>query len=248
MRCSRLPIILRDKTMKNEKGLKVKGQGSRRLVKLLVVAIYCLLVSVVSTQASLDIEEALKTHLRKHYPWVEIEIDSLQLNGQVPEELPVKIIVEKGLPGRTIFSLEFGNGKKITAAANVRAYDQVVISRRALRKGYTIKEEDVYTTLMDIRQIPGGAIKETEEVVGRQLNRSISANLPVTDNMADEKSLLKKGHRVVLVIEAPGFSITSRGEIKEDGHIGSLVKAVNIASKKVVTGILLDEHTVRVEF
>lgn len=227
---------------------RIKGTGKLPFVCLLF-SVYCLLfVAAPALSAVQDIEEALKMHLRRHYPWAEIEIDALQLNGQVPEELPVKIIVEKGLPGRTIFSLEFGNGKKITAAANVRAYDQVVISRRALRKGYAIKDEDVYTTLMDIRQIPGGAIKDIEEVAGRQLNRSIAANLPVTDNMADEKSLLKKGQRVALLVEAPGLSITARGEMKEDGHIGSYVKAVNLTSKKVVTGMLLDEHTVRVEF
>lgn len=235
--------------MKNEKRSRGEGQGARGFLSLLAAAIYCLLFTVIAAQASQDIEGMLRAHLRNHYPWADIEIDSLQMSAQIlDEEAPEKIIVEKGLPGRTVFSLEFGNGKKITAIANVRAYDRVVVSRRPLRKGYSVKADDVYTTLMDIRQIPGGALKDIEEVAGRQLNRSIAANIPVTDNMADEKNLLKKGQIIALLVEAPGLLITAKGEMKEDGHIGSYVKAVNLASKKIVTGVLLDEHTVKVEF
>jgi flagella basal body P-ring formation protein FlgA len=80
------------------------------------------------------------------------------------------------------------------------------------------------------------------------LARSIVANVPVVDTMVSDKSTVKRGHKVTLVIESPSFIITTLGEIKENSSVGSHVKAVNLASKKVISGILMDGNTVKVEF
>ncbi len=195
-----------------------------------------------------DIEELLKEYIVQNYPWPEIDIENLTIKGNLNGHIPQKITIEKGPPGRTVFLLELNDGRKIEATANVKAYDLVVMSRRPQTKGYTMKGNDVYVTLMDVNRIPKGAVDNLEKVVGRQLSRSVVANVPLIENMLIDLSSAKKGRRVTLLIESERFAISTIGELKEDGQVGNYVKAVNLASKKVVNGILIDENTVKVDF
>lgn len=221
--------------------------GKKSFFLLLVVFVILLSVSLASA-SSRYMEDSLKNHIKANYPWTEVDVSDLISPGELPDMLPEKIIVLRGLPGRTVFQLEFKGGKRITVTADVKAFDRVVMSRRALNKGYQLREDDTYTTLMDIRRIPKGAVKDGDSITGRQLMRPIPANTPLVDNLVSETPMLRKGHRVMLKIEAPGLSVSAIGEIKENSYVGNYVKVVNVASKKVITGLLTDENTVRVVF
>lgn len=193
-------------------------------------------------------ETILKTYMKDNYPWAEIELHDLIITGEPPMEPPVKINVEKGPPRKTVFAMEFRNGLEITASANVKAFDWIVMSGRAFRKGYNLKKDDVYVRLMDVTRIPKGALKSPEQAIGKTLTRSIVANTPLLDNMVSDIPVVKRGRRVILLVESPSFIITTVGEMKENGYVGSQVKVKNLASKKVISGLLMDENTVKVEF
>jgi len=60
--------------------------------------------------------------------------------------------------------------------------------------------------------------------------------------------MVKRGRKVTLVAEGGGMRIATHGETRENAYVDDAVKAVNLASKRTVTGILVDENTVRVDF
>ena len=122
------------------------------------------------------------------------------------------------------------------------------MSRSGFRKGYVLKQNDVYTTLMETARIPKGAVREEDQVVGRPLFRSVVSSMPITDAMVSDKPCVKRGHKVVLVVESARFSIKAMGEMKQDAVAGENVRVLSPMSKKIVTGLLVDENTVRVEF
>jgi len=226
----------------------------RRLIELHLFRLFSVVLTAMvlftasTVTASPAIDDLLKQYLRSNFPWAEVEISDMLLNAELPGGLPERIIVEKAPPGKTVFALFFKNGKKITATADIKAFDRILVSRRAFRKGYALQEDDFYETLMDVTRIPIGALKNVEEGVTKVLVRSIGANMPITDSMLSEATVVKKGHRVRLVAEYPGLSVSTKGEIRENGRIGDYVKAVNLSSKKVVSGLLIDESTVKVDF
>jgi flagella basal body P-ring formation protein FlgA len=207
-----------------------------------------LLIFPLSPVASLNIKDVLKEYTKSHFPWADIEIDDLIMSKEVSNELPVSIGVEKGPPGKTIFTMEFKNGTIVKATANVKAFDEVVFSGRAFRKGHHLQKEDCYVKLMDITRIPRGAVKNNDQVIGKILTRSIIANVPIVDYMVSDTPVIKRGRKVMLIVESPSFIITTIGEVKENAYIGGNVKAINLASKRVVSGLLVDENTVKVEF
>jgi hypothetical protein len=67
--------------------------------------------------------DVLKTFLLENYPWEEVDVSHVILNGKAGSEAPEKIFVEKGPVGRAVFLLAFRNGKNVMAKANVRVFD-----------------------------------------------------------------------------------------------------------------------------
>jgi len=130
---------------------------------LFLVAVHCLLFNMTAIAYSIDVEEVLRTYLKDNYPWAEIEIKDIVSDNDAPEEVPERITIEKGPPGKTIFWLHYKDGRRITVTAQVKAFDYVVKSRRALMKGHKLQENDVYVTIMDINRIPKGCYKEKGE-------------------------------------------------------------------------------------
>jgi flagella basal body P-ring formation protein FlgA len=177
-----------------------------------------------------------------------VDISGLRLSAEKPAEEPSSITVEKTPPGNVVFRIDFPGNKSIRATAFVKVYDRVIMSRGAYRKGYVLKQQDMYPTLMESGRMPKSAVREEDRIIGKALVRSIIPNVPITDDMVSEIPLVKRGHKVVLSVEASGFSIKTMGETKQDASVGDYVKVVNLNSKKVVAGLLVDENTVRVEY
>ena len=237
--------------------MRTKYTGDRGIVRSIyrTVLVLCLGVVLAGTvfvpqRADADtrnLEDVLEKYIKVHYPWPEVEITDITVSSEIPDRSPSKIIVDKGLPGKTVFTLEYGDVRKLTVVANVKAFDRIVVSRRAFRKGRTLQDDDVYAMLMDVRRIPAGAVRSIDQVAGKPLTRSVTANMPIVSGMLSETPIVKRGTRVTLLVEADGFTITTTGETKENSSVGKNVKAVNVASKRSVTGVLIDENTVRVE-
>ena len=216
------------------------------LVPLLVFS--CVLVPRDALAVSWSTEAVLKAYILDHYPWQEVDISNLEMSSEPPASGPVSILVEKAPPGRALFKLTFKNSASILVSAQVKAFDPIFKSRSSFPKGYVLKQEDFYSTLMDSSRIPRGALRDVHQLVGHPLVRSVVPNAPLTSEIVSNSPLIKRGRRVILLVEAAGFSIKAAGETRNDAAVGTYVKVENLMSRKIVTGLLVNESTVRVEY
>jgi flagella basal body P-ring formation protein FlgA len=222
---------------------------SRFFAVLAGVSLFLLVIlPAAASAATWDPEIELRAYLKEHYPWTDVNISDLQTSASLPAERPNSIMVEKTPPGRSVFRFEFSKHKSITVTALVKTFDLVYMSRTAFRKDYVLRPGDVYATLMETSRIPKGAVREEVRLIGKPLIRSIVSNAPLTDAVVSEVPIVKRGHAVMLCIDSPTFSVKAMGETRQDAAVGDYVKAVNLSSKKMVTGLLVDEDTVRVEY
>ncbi len=218
-------------------------------VLLVCLALFFLLIlPAVASAATWSPESELRTYLQKHYPWAEVDISDLQMSVFPPTEPPAAIFVEKTPPGRSVFRFEFRKNNSITVTAMIKTFDRVFMSRTALRKDYVLHQDDIYPTLMETCRIPQGAVREENRLIGKPLIHSIVQNMPITDAMVSETPIVKRGHPVVLYVASSGFSIKVMGETSQDAQVGDYVKAINLSSKKTVTGLLVDQDTIQVDY
>ncbi|NOZ69257.1 MAG: flagellar basal body P-ring formation protein FlgA [Deferribacteres bacterium] len=224
----------------------VKRHTALIAVSLLLTA-YCLLAAPPAIAGAWDTEAALTAYLRNNYPWKEIEVDNVRVFGKLPAGAPEKIETRKGPLGKAVFAFIYRRNRTLIVKADVKALGNVVKSRRPFRKGHVITGEDIYIAKMDIRRMPNSSIRNAEAVVGKSLRRSIAANIPIVEDMIEKSRVVKRGKKVVLLIRHGGLNITAAGRTSEKGYVGMPVKAINLSSKKEVTGVLVDENTVRLE-
>lgn len=206
------------------------------------------LVPVFNMAEAMQIDDVLRAFVKDNYPWAEVDIADVVLSGEPSAGQPERILVQKGLPSKTVFVLEYQDGKRITATAHVKAFDWAVMTRRALKKGYLLQDEDVYTALMEISRIPKDAVRVSDRLAGTALTRSVAANAPLAAGMVQESRQVKRGQRVMIIAASEAFSIMAKGELREAGYVGSDVKVVNLDSKKIIVGRLINENTVKVVF
>jgi len=211
-----------------------------------VISVFILISVSLLNAESWSPERELRVFIEQHYPWEEIEINNVEVLGELGNEAPETIIVERGPVGKALFSFMFKPDKKVFVRADIRAFDRVVKSKRPYRKRHVIGANEVYIEKMDIRKIPNNAVRNPEKIVGKSLRRSIIANIPIAEDMVEHSQVVKRGKMVMLIINQRGLRITTAGKIKEKGYVGSQVKAVNLSSNKEVMGVLLDEDTVEV--
>jgi flagella basal body P-ring formation protein FlgA len=217
---------------------------------LLVAACAAILVSVsaFAETPAWSPEAEIKAFLKSNYPWAETEVNLLNASSVQPGERPAAIAVEKTPPGNAMFRFDFRNAKSVSVTALVKAFDRVIVTRSALHKGTVLSDTDTYETLMETNRIPKGALHAGARVSGKPLTRGVVANAVLTDAMISDTPLVKRGSKVLLSVEAPGFSIRTSGLTRQDAAVGESVAVENLGSKRIVTGLLVDEGSVRVEY
>ena len=214
----------------------------------LLILILAVLVPASAGASNALVETALENYILKERLWSDVEVRNLSLSARPPGEAPEKIEVQRGLPGPTVFTLKYKNGAIVTAKADIEAYEEIVVASRQLLKNRAIAEDDIFFARTAINKIPAGAVRDSKEIVGKTVNRSIGQNLPILQQHVAGSKLVKRGRTVTLIAESGGLRVSAVGETRENAYINDAVKVTNLASKKTVTGILIDENTVRVSF
>ncbi len=206
-----------------------------------------------------DIAQILEDHLRTKVLDPRKSLAVRDLQGYEPITLPpgpytceltVPDSVSRG--GAFAATLSFFQEGRLSGKTRVRARAEihgfVVAVRNGLRRHQELGEKDVLLVKKDINLIPPDAITEVKEALGKRMTLSLNGQEILRQSMVEAIPLVKKGDRVLIIIDNERFKITTLGEVKEEGRRGEWVKLMNISSKKEVSGRVIDAHTVLVEF
>ncbi|MBF0516976.1 MAG: flagellar basal body P-ring formation protein FlgA [Nitrospirae bacterium] len=193
-------------------------------------------------------EAVLKDYIQTNYPWPEVKLQVIGKNrDQILQQYPQSITVSSGsIPGRATFLLSFASGEAAYVEAAVEAFDWVISNRRPMLKGEVITSDDIYKTMINIKYIPKGAVSQEAALIGKVLSQSIAVNRPLTENLAADQKIVKKGDEVRIVIDSGKFKITARGIAKEEGEDGKYIKVLCPSTNKLITAKISGAHIVTV--
>ncbi len=154
--------------------------------------------------------------------------------------------------GNMMFSLILlVEGKKVQEArfnARLEIYADVVVAKNYLPRHQIVEEKDIQVINRNITMQPPDVVTDLKDVLGKRTTLSINNQETLRKSMVEVPPLVKKGDRVLLLVERDHFRITAQGEVKEDGRGGDRIRVVNTSSKKEVYGRILDAQTVQVDF
>ncbi len=232
------------------------------MVRIFIIGLSFLwsLLVVAPVRASQEIEDLVRGHLLRHYNSDEIRIEGLRYPDISIKEVS-DIEIEEGLHGITLILFKLRDGRTIKTTAKVSPLSRVLVAKDFLGKGRLLKEDNLEFCFVEKGRIPHGAFRDKGELIGLVLTRAIAKGTVITHQMVTtvtsppgtvtsppKDQVIKKGSRVMIVVETPGFRISMPGELLRSTRPGEHAKAINLQTKKTVSGILLDKDTLFVEF
>lgn len=205
------------------------------------------------------ISDAITHYVEEQIPWAEdhVRVDLVGSTEKVfvsdeKVEYSVSLPDNRGPLGRRAFRIDFkqdgANYRTLKVTADVRVEMDVVAISHPLKKYEIIKEDDLYTKKIAFYDLSGNLVFDPKAVVGKRTKRFVKPGTPITEEMIEEAPVVKKGERVIIIVEARGLMITAVGEARMDGARGKMIEVINSDSKKRIYAEVLDPGRVRVNY
>lgn len=131
-------------------------------------------------------------------------------------------------------------------AARKGALYEVITSTRTIERGQVIGLDDVKSSSV-YRHDPR-AVTDINAVLGKSLKRTVGKNTTIKHDYLTNGPMVKRGDNIMIVAQREGLRVTAQGRARQNADIGEMIELDNLASGKVITGRLIDSHTVLINF
>ena len=168
---------------------------------------------------------------------VELRARSM-LAGRLAGSVPVRLDVV--VDGKVFRSLP--------VTVRVQLFRDVLVAARSIPRHGVLRVEDVRLDRRDVAGLPPEAFRVASGAVGKRATKSLSTGEVLVPASVEEPPVVRRGDVVMLVAEAGGLQVTTRGEVKEEGRPGQVVRVRNLSSEREIYGRVVNGSTVRVEF
>ena len=117
---------------------------------------------------------------------------------------------------------------------------------RPVKKGEVLKESDF--VLRSIRVNRAGIYaSRASQALGRSLRKNLSQGEAIVLNLLAEVPIIERGKSVTILVQSAGITVKAKGEALESGILGDAIKVRNLASKAVLTAVIVTNDTVEVK-
>jgi len=206
-----------------------------------------------------EIEENAMDHLVKTLPW---DKESLEINVYYQgkditlpsgkKELIYKIMGSSQRAGRIPMFLEIRINdkfqKRIQFNTKVLVSQKVIKTIRAVRRGEILSKDEIRAETIKTERPSKNAITNMDYALGYEASRSLSIGQILVPNFIKRPALGNRGDKILITAQKGGMIITTAGILKEDGYKDAMVRVLNIESKKIIYGRLVNSNTVKVNF
>lgn len=135
---------------------------------------------------------------------------------------------------------------KLFVPVRIARYGDVLVATRALPRGHLLTPEDVRSERRDLTSGMQTLIGSFGELPGRRLTRPVLAGTPLTHNLVDVERVIRRGQKVMLVVDDGGVEIRMAGKALSDGALDQRIRVENASSRRVVEGIVRSSEVVEV--
>ncbi|MBT3185329.1 MAG: flagellar basal body P-ring formation protein FlgA [Nitrospina sp.] len=138
--------------------------------------------------------------------------------------------------------------KRIRLNSRVLVSQEVVKTIRPVRKGEMISNDNIQLETIQTERPWGNAISNIDHALGYAAGRNLPTGKILTQKFLKKPALANRGEKILILAEKGTMKITAPGILKEDGYADAMVRVLNIESKKIIYGRLVDANTVKVNF
>ncbi|MDR1875665.1 MAG: flagellar basal body P-ring formation chaperone FlgA [Synergistaceae bacterium] len=229
--------------------LKVSGLEGVRIELKMPAAVTVIVTNDAGEPAALPAnaqmtEEALSSAVKALAAWD----GDVEVRHQGP--IPPGNLVSPGsiVPGTASATLKFqdASGRQRSLATRLFWHQSVLVLARSVKKDEPLRETDFVVRRIRVSR-PGLYASRLDEVLGRSLRKALSQGEPVPLNLIAGVPIIERGKSVVIVVKDGSLTVRAKGEALENGAMGETIKVRNLASRAVLSAIVVGKDTVEVK-
>ncbi len=203
------------------------------------------------------LETIYKDFIFSHAPWKKEEIVITKVSCPAQIALPpgevtheVEAAPMEKYVGAVRLTIDFFvNGQKIHSAAvsgKVDVFRKVVQARQSLKQDQTISPQDVEVERVNLSDPSERYFEDVGQVVGKRILKPVGSRQPIVQDMVGRALSVKRGDIVDIVFVMGGMKMSAKGAVQENASMGDTVRVDNSDSHKMISGRVVDDHTVKV--
>jgi len=121
-----------------------------------------------------------------------------------------------------------------------------LVLRHAAARGAHLAQEDIEVQVRKVAGTSASYLTSVTELTRRTLRRPLPAGTVLTVDVFDEDAVVKRGQQVTLLASAGGLEVRATGRALNDGHVAGRVRVQNLASQRVVEGVVESADVIRI--
>ena len=137
--------------------------------------------------------------------------------------------------------LSTDQGNRLYSTGSWKTFKKISVANKWMGQGYRIATEDLKEVLKEITFLKDKLV-ERDELVGKQLSRTITTNSIITRDLLVVEKLIKKGDSVRLIIKEGPFEIETSAQAQNDGLAGDSISVK--ANQKIITAKVVSKDKV----
>jgi flagella basal body P-ring formation protein FlgA len=200
--------------------------------------------------------------------WLDNAVSSIRLSGAIPLRMEVTVgeldsrlrlapcaRIEPYVPvgtrlwGKTRLGLRCLEGVakwNVFLPVTIRAYGAAWAVKGDIAPGAVLTQADAIEAEVDWAEEASPIVSSPSQWVGQVASRALTTGQALRQGMIKPAQVFQAGTQIRVVAQGPGFQITSDGQALSAGVVGQPAR-VRMDSGRVMTGVVLDGRTVRLE-
>ena len=128
----------------------------------------------------------------------------------------------------------------------IKAYGPAWVIKGDVAAGATLILNDAIQADVDWAQESSPIVANSFQWVGQVASRALTTGQALRQSMVKPAQVFQAGAQVRVIAQGAGFQITSDGQVLSAGMVGQPVR-VRMGNGRVMTGVVLDGHTVKLD-
>lgn len=135
-------------------------------------------------------------------------------------------------------SCQQANNWSIYLPVELSIYRPAVVAVNALTHGDTIGPADVRLVEVNISQVSGQYLGNLDEVIGKDVKRSIAAGAAISDQQLIAPLMVRRGEAVLINASSNIVAVKVSGIAMTDGRLGEQIRIKNQSSSRIVNATI----------
>lgn len=143
-------------------------------------------------------------------------------------------------------SCPHGAGWTVYVPVLVESEGPVLVTKRTIARGAGLAASDVESQVLRVPGLATHYVATAADLAGRHARRSLPPGTVVSNDELAANSVIRRGQQVTLVAAVGGIEVRANGKALADGGTADRIRVQNLASSRVVEGLVESADIVRV--